>query len=47
MTLQQNTDRILTTHIGSLPLPHEALVAALAQTPPEVVARVRAALNEP
>ena len=25
MTLQQNTDRIQTTHIGSLPRPHELL----------------------
>jgi 5-methyltetrahydropteroyltriglutamate--homocysteine methyltransferase len=25
MTLQQNTDRIQTTHIGSLPRPHDVL----------------------
>ena len=25
MTLQQNTDRIQTTHVGSLPRPHELL----------------------
>ena len=25
MTIQQNTDRILTTHIGSLPRPHAVL----------------------
>jgi 5-methyltetrahydropteroyltriglutamate--homocysteine methyltransferase len=31
MTIQQNTDRILTTHIGSLPRPHELLDAMKAK----------------